>query len=119
VRGGFKGGPSAGARALTLAPGDLSQDEIIAKIDNGVLVQNVLGASTGGINRISGDISLGAEGLLIRGGEIAGPVREFTIASNLQRMLLDIAYIGNDIQWLPGSAAGVTLAIGEMSLGGT
>jgi PmbA protein len=119
VRGGFSGGPSAGARALTIAPGALSQAEIISKIDNGVLVQGVLGAGTGGVNTISGDISLGAEGLMIRGGEIAGPVREFTIASNLQRMLTDIAYIGNDIDWMPGAAAGVTLAVGEMSLGGT
>jgi PmbA protein len=119
VRGGFKGGPGTGARALTIAPGDLSQDEIISKIDNGVLVQNVLGAGTGGVNVISGDISLGAEGLLIRGGAIVGPIREFTIASNLQKMLMDIQHIGNDIDWLPGSSAGVTLAIGEMSLGGT
>lgn len=119
VRGGFKGGPSVGARALSLTPGEFSQAEIISKIDNGVLVQSVLGAGTGGINTISGDVSLGAEGLLIRGGEIVGPVREFTIASTLQRMLMDIAYIGNDIDWLPGSAAGVTLAIGDMSLGGT
>jgi PmbA protein len=119
VRGGFKGGPSTGARALSLAPGHLSQAEIITKIDNGVLVQGVLGAGTGGINGISGDVSLGAEGLLIRGGEVVGPVREFTIASNLRKMLMDIAYIGNDTEWLPGAAAGVTLAVSDMSLGGT
>lgn len=119
VRGGFKGGPGAGARALTIAPGEFNQSEIISKIDNGVLVQNVLGAGTGGVNVISGDVSLGAEGLLIRGGEIVGPVREFTIASNLQKMLMDIQYIGNDTERLPGSSAGVTLAVGEMSLGGT
>jgi PmbA protein len=119
VRGGFKSAPGTGARALTIAPGELSQDEIISKIDNGVLVQNVLGAGTGGVNVVSGDISLGAEGLLIRGGTIVGPVREFTIASNLQKMLMDIQYIGNDTEWLPGSSAGLTIAIGEMSLGGT
>ena len=67
---------------------------------------------------MSGDFSVGAEGLMIRGGVLAEPVREFTIASTIQRMLLDIVAIGNDVDWLPSNAAGVTLAIGGMSLSG-
>jgi hypothetical protein len=34
-------------------------------------------------------------------------------------MLLDVVAVGNDLEWLPGVAAGVTLAIGQMSLGGS
>jgi hypothetical protein len=33
-------------------------------------------------------------------------------------MLLGVDVIGNDLEWLPAHAAGVTLAIGEMSLSG-
>jgi PmbA protein len=61
---------------------------------------------------------VGAEGQMIRGGELAEPVREMTIASTIQRMLGDVVAVGNDVEWLPGSAAGVTLAVGEMSMGG-
>jgi PmbA protein len=46
-------------------------------------------------------------------------VREVTIASTLQRMLLDIVEIGNDLTFLPGSAAGMTLLLGEMTLSGS
>ncbi len=118
VRGGFKSGPSAGARAMSLAPGELDKQQIIKAVGNGVYVQSVLGAATGGINSISGDVSLGAEGLLIADGQLGAPVREFTIASTLQRMLQGVAHIGSDIEWLPGSSSGMSLAILDMSISG-
>jgi PmbA protein len=61
---------------------------------------------------------VGAEGLMIRGGVLAEPVREGTIASTLQRMLQEIIHVGSDIEWLPGLAAGQTLAVDGMVLSG-
>ena len=46
--------------------------------------------------------------MLITNGEVGAPVRELTIASTLQRMLLDVAEVGADVDWLPMGAAGVT-----------
>jgi PmbA protein len=67
---------------------------------------------------VSGDFSVGAEGLLVRNGEFAEPVREITIASTLQRMLHDVVHIGSDLEWLPGGAAGMTVLIADMSVAG-
>ena len=67
---------------------------------------------------MSGDFSVGAEGLMIRNGALAEPVREMTIASTIQRMLLHVRHVGSDLDWLPGSSAGLTLAIDDVSLGG-
>ena len=117
VRGGFAGTPSVGALALSLVPGTRSQDELIADVDVGVLIQSVKGIHSG-VNPISGDFSTGAAGLMIRGGQVAEPVREFTIASTLQRMLLDIVEIGDDIDWLPMRAAGVSLVIRDVTMSG-
>jgi PmbA protein len=117
VRAGFKGTPGVGCRALTVAPGTQTQAEILAAVGNGVLIQSVSGIHSG-VNPISGDFSVGAEGLLIENGQLGAPIREFTIASTIQRMLMDILAIGNDIEWLPGGSAGVTLAIDGMSLSG-
>ena len=117
VRGGFKSPPGVGCRALTLAPGDESQAEILARVGTGLLVQSVSGVHSG-VNAVSGDFSVGAEGVLFRDGVLAEPVREITIASTLQRMLRDVVAVGNDLEWLPGSAAGVTLAIDGMSMSG-
>jgi PmbA protein len=117
VRGGFKGVPGVGCRALSLVPGATTFDDVLRLVGTGVLIQSVTGLHSG-VNPVSGDFSVGAEGLMIRDGQLAEPVRELTIASTLQRMLLDIVAIGDTLEYLPGAAAGVTLAIGEMSLSG-
>jgi PmbA protein len=117
VRAGFKSGPSVGARAVSVHPGTMTPEEVLASVGGGLLVQSVSGLHSG-VNPVSGDFSVGAEGMLIRGGELAEPVRELTIASTIQRMLLDVVAIGNDLERLPSSAAGLTLAIADVSMSG-
>ena len=118
IRGGFKGTPGVGCLALQLLPGQRGQDALIADIDDGVLIQSVSGLHSG-VNAISGDFSAGASGLTISNGHVGGPIREFTIASTLQRMLQDVVEIGNDVDWLPMRAAGVTLAIRDVTMSGS
>ncbi len=90
---------------------------LVASLRDGLYVQSVTGLHSG-TSPVSGDFSVGAVGLMIRDGALAEPVREVTVASTLQRMLLDVAEIGSDLTWLPGSAAGVTLVIGDMQVSG-
>lgn len=117
VRAGFKSAPGTGARAILLQPGSKSPEEILHLVGDGLLVQSVSGIHSG-VNPVSGDFSVGAEGLLIRGGELSGPVREFTIASTIQRMLSGVLAVGNDLERLPSLAAGVTLALADISMSG-
>ena len=118
VRAGFKSTPGVGARALSLVPGDKTQDELLAEVGDGLLVRSAIGLHSGA-NPVSGDFSVGVEGLMIREGALAEPVREATVASTLQRMLKDVAAVGSDLEWLPGGAAGVTVVIGDVSLSGS
>lgn len=117
IRAGFSTTPGVGTLALRLAPGTRRQDELIAGIEDGLLVQSVSGIHSG-VNPVSGDFSTGAAGLLIRNGELGAPVREFTIATTLQRMLLDVIEIGGDVEWLPMRAAGVSLVIADITMSG-
>jgi PmbA protein len=117
VRGGFKSTPGVGCMATSLLPGTATQAELVALVGDGLLVQDVAGLHSG-VNPISGDFSTGAEGLRIRGGELAEPVREFTIASTLQKMLKGVTSVGNDLEWLPMSASGVSLVIDEVTISG-
>jgi PmbA protein len=117
VRGGFKGTPGVGCLALQLQPGNRDQAAIVADIDDGVLIQTVQGLHSG-VNPISGDFSVGASGLVISNGTVGAPIREFTIASTLQRMLLDVVEVGGDVDWLPMRAAGVSLVIRDLTLSG-
>jgi PmbA protein len=118
VRGGIAGSPSAGCQALQLAGGDLSQAEIFQRVGDGIFVESLTGVHSG-VNPISGDFSVGVTGLMIRDGQLAEPVREITVASTLQRMLLDIVLVGNDVEWLPSSAAGQSIAIEGIAVSGS
>jgi PmbA protein len=114
----FASTPGVGVRALRLEPGPKSPAEIMRDAGDAFYVQSVSGLHSG-TNPISGDFSVGADGLLVRNGEFAEPVREVTVASTLQRMLLDIADIGNDLTFLPGAVAGMTVSIADMTLSGS
>jgi len=114
---GFTSTPGVGIRALRLVPGDHSPEQIMASVPEALYVQSVSGLHSG-TNPISGDFSVGAEGLLVRGGAFAEPVREVTIASTLQRMLVDIADVGADLMFLPGPVAGMTVLLDDMTVSG-
>ena len=50
-----------------------------------------------GVNQVTGDYSRGAAGFWVEHGEIAYPVQEITIASNLKDMFRGIVAVGNDV----------------------
>ena len=117
VRSGFRAIPTSACRAVSLAPGPLDAATLLAGIDDGVLVQEVSGLQSG-VNPVSGDVSTGAAGLRIRHGEPAEPVREFTMASTVERLLGNVVAVGDDLTMLPMSAAGTTLVIDDVSVSG-
>jgi len=114
---GVSSTPGVGAGALAVAPGRGSHEEVLAAVENGLFVTSMAGLHSG-VNPVSGDFSVGVEGLMVRGGGLAEPVREATIASTIQRLLLDISAVGADLEWLPDGSGGVTLVIPDVALSG-
>ena len=109
--------PGVGAQVLVMEPGQRSFEDLIASIDHGLYVNSFQGLHSG-VNPVSGDFSVGTDGLMIRHGALAEPIREATIASTLQRLLLDIVEVGADLTWTPGGDAAASLVIADVSLGG-
>ena len=109
--------PGVGAGALAVAPGMGTAEEVLAALGEGLFVTSMAGIHSG-VNPVSGDFSVGVEGLMVRDGSLAEPVREATIASTIQRLLLDISAVGADLEWLPDGTGGVTLVIPDVALSG-
>ena len=80
---GTSGPPAPASTNLYMAAGEISRDDMIAEIDQGFYVTQMMGM---GINLITGDYSRGATGFWIEKGEIAYPVNEVTVAGNLKDM---------------------------------
>lgn len=114
---GITSTPTVGCQALAVAPGVGTFDDLLADVDLGLYVQSMTGLHSG-VNLVSGDVSVGVEGLMVRDGAFAEPVREVTIASTLQRMLLDITAVGADVEWLPGGTGCPSMVIADIALGG-
>ncbi len=73
-----------------------------------------------GVNPVTGRYSVGASGRAIRGGELAEPLREFTIAGDLLGTLEAVLAVGSETRWVPfgGSVRTAPMLVGEMAIGG-
>ncbi len=80
---GSGGGGGPHATNLTLLPGSVSREQLLADIGEGFYVTELIGH---GVNGVTGDYSRGAGGFRITGGKLAESVSEITIAGNLKDM---------------------------------
>ena len=78
--------------------GSFSQEQLFEKMENGVYITALYGLHAG-INSISGDFSLMAEGFTIKDGKIDKPVNQITIADNFFDLLMKVEALGNDIDY--------------------
>ena len=115
MRGGFKGVPGVGVTNLYIEPGEHSLDELIAALDRGLLVTEVMGMHTA--NPISGDFSVGATGFWIEKGKKAYPVREITIAGTILDLMKHVDAVGRDLRF-SGRIGSPSLRVRELSIGG-
>jgi len=117
-RGSFKTTPAVSAHNVFFQPGDKDQAALLAQAGEGLLVQEVSGVHSGA-NPITGDFSVGVSGLWFRGGELAEPVREATVAAHLLDILTGIVAVGSDLRFTTGSIGGSSLLIGQMTVAGS
>lgn len=80
---GVGGAPSASPSNFFVTPGRRSREQLLAAYPEAILIIELIGQ---GVNVVTGDYSRGAVGFMVRNGEIAEPVAEITIASNLVDM---------------------------------
>lgn len=118
-RGDYRALPSLGPSNFYIQPGQKSREDIIAGVERGLYVLSVM--QTGGIDPITGDCSMGANGLWIENGQVVGPVNGVTIATTLSDFLNNISEVGNDMRMIPfGGVIGVpTLRVDNVTIGGT
>jgi PmbA protein len=112
---GLAGTPGIGGGNLFVAPGSLTEEQIVADIPSGFYVTGLMGF---GVNVVTGDYSRGATGLWIENGQLTHAVEEVTIAGNLREMLMNITAIGNDLVFR-GAVASPTLRIDGMTVAGS
>jgi PmbA protein len=119
-RSSYRSPPSVSPSNLILGPGELSLEQLIAEAGDGVYVTEVAGLHSG-VNPVTGRYSVGATGRAIGGGELAEPLREFTIAGDLISTLAAVRAVGSETRWVPfgGSVRTAPMLVGGMAIGGS
>ncbi len=117
---GFKAGGGAVMTAPTnlyLQPGELSRDDIIATVADGIYVTEVNGLHAG-LNPISGDFNVQASGFIIKDGKQDKPITLFVVSGNFYEMMNNIELIGNDIEPRFVSVGAPTLKVASLAISG-
>ena len=83
---------------LLVEPGEKSFEELLKELNNGIIITSLEGLHSGA-NPISGEFSLGAQGLKVENGEITEGVEQITISGNFLDILKKIESVGNDM-WI-------------------
>jgi PmbA protein len=93
-RGGYRAWPSLSTRHICLEPSCESVDSALANLPQVLKVTDIMGMHTA--NPITGELSVGINGILLENGNPAYPVREAALSGNIYEMFSRVISVGND-----------------------
>lgn len=78
------------------APASKTFAELIASLDNGLIIDQMLGSGAG----ISGDFSVNVDlGYWVQNGQVMGRVKDTMVSGNVYTALKHVVALGNDADW--------------------
>jgi PmbA protein len=107
--------PAIGATSIIIEPGDTTFDEMVGGINEGVIVEELMGAGQGNVmgGDFSGNVLLGYK---VEHGEIVGRVKNTIVAGNVHEALSRVAAIGRETRWINGSVQTPPLMIDGLAV---
>jgi PmbA protein len=96
LRGGYRSTPTAGIRHLAMEPGARDIASVIHGMGKVLKITDIMGMHTA--NPITGEFSVGVNGILLENGAPAYPVREAAISGNMYQLFSAVAAVGTDLR---------------------
>lgn len=116
-RAGLTGAIQTGCTNFYLEKGAFSEEALLAKLGNGLLITSLMGLHAGA-NAVSGDFSLSAEGFLVEGGKIGRPVEQITVAGNFYELLRTIEGMADALYFSSGGIGAPSVLVRGMDIAG-
>ena len=102
---------------LYIAPGEMTCEELLAQMGDGLYLTEVSGLHAGA-NPVSGDFSLLSRGFEVRGGKCVRAVEQFTVAGNFYALLEQIQAVGNDLLFEGSPVGSPSVLVSSLSIAG-
>ena len=96
-----RGLPSPAPSAYVIAPGNVSFDDMVKNMKEGLVIEQLMGAEQGNVlgGDFSGNVLLGFK---VKNGEIVGRVKDTMVSGNVYLLLKDITALGKEARWVGG-----------------
>jgi PmbA protein len=93
--------PAPTPSAFIIKPGNVSFNDMLADIKEGLVIEQLMGAGQGNVlgGDFSGNVLLGYK---VENGKIVGRVKDTMVSGNVYQLLKEIVAIGNDSRWVGG-----------------
>ena len=107
--------PGPAASVLVLREGESLEEEMLADIRRGVVVEHLLGAGQSNVQggEFSANVLLG---YLVENGKIEGRIKNTVIAGNVYTVLKEIRGVAKDSRWVGGTVRAPALWCGGVSV---
>ncbi len=115
-RGSYRSLPHSGITNLYVVPGERSLEELLEAEEEAFLVLDMMGLHT--VDPVSGEFSLGASGIIYRGGKPLYPVRGVTVAGNVLDLWNKIVAVGRDLRFY-GNLGSPSVLVKDITVGGS
>ena len=115
---GFRGGlsrPSPDTVNFCIAAGQTSYADLIANLQEGIIVDQVLGA--GQSNQLAGEFSVNLDlGYKVVNGEIVGRVKNTMVAGSIFEAFQDLVDLSSETEWVGGGALMPAILFGKLGV---
>jgi PmbA protein len=101
---------------LYIKPGDNSLADLLKAMDSGIIVSNVIGMHT--TNQITGELSVGIQGHLVKKGQIEQAIRQMVMTGNIHEIMKNVIKVGSDLNFF-APYGGVSLLVDPIKVSGT
>ena len=102
---------------LHIECGKSTYEELLKKLDNGIIIDRVLGLHAG-INSITGDISLQAQGKLIKDSKVVKALNMIILSTNILELLNNVIEVGSDLEEFDMESSSPSLLLDNITISG-
>jgi PmbA protein len=96
VRGGYRSWPSLSIRHICLNPSCEPMSHVLSNLPQVLKVTDIMGMHTA--NPITGELSVGINGILLEHGRPLYPIREAALSGNIYEMFSRVISLGDDVR---------------------
>lgn len=110
-------GNSFNTRNMYIVPGSIDKEKLLKELNSGIYITNIEGLHAG-INDTTGDISLQAEGYIIKDGKKEECLNMIILSTNIFELFNNIIDIGNDLEFFSVKGGAPSLLIENITVAG-